>query len=116
MQTPTDPSVNFRFLDLDRLQAVTLSREVSGASYQESMTPGRYVGYIELSGLNIHEINDFFIRQRVSISDCDILVSASLSVGVHEKGESESIVKVPPVVNNMLKYIDCQLTYTVCKA
>ena len=94
-------NVSFRFNDLNKLQAFTLVREVMEASYEEVLSSNSYVGLVALTEHNLDDINDFYVRQRVDVSQCDIFVSS-------EKTTQE--IAVPNVVNRMLKYIDCRLT------
>ena len=97
--------ISFRFLNLNKLQAYTLGREVPDSSYREHSEEGCYVGFVLLTKLNIDDINDFYVRQMVEIDDCDIFVAV-------ESELNTNTVDVPPVVNRMLKYIDCKLTYS----
>ncbi|WP_462157746.1 hypothetical protein [Pseudoalteromonas sp. GB56] len=101
----TDVDISFRFLNLNKLQAYTLAKEVSGATYKMPRNKNYYVGCIPLTEDTIHEINDFYVRQMVDISECDIFVSIVSEF-------DSNIVDVPAVVNHMLKYIDCKLTYS----
>ncbi len=98
-------NVNFRFLKLNKLQAYTLKHEVMNASFVENCELDGFLGVVELSEFNIDEINDFYVRQQVAIEDCDIF-AAITSPG------NQMTVDVPNVVNRMLKYIDCKLTYS----
>lgn len=66
------------------------------------------------------ELNDYFIRQQIGYDECDILVEAIIeNKDTSIKKQDASIerksteITVPHVVNKMLKYIDCQLTYAV---
>lgn len=95
--------VSFRFTHLNKLQAFTLVREVIGAWYEESLPSNSYVGLVALTEDNLDDINDFYVRQRVDVSQCDIFVSVSSEQATQE-------VLLPRVVNRMLKYIDCRLT------
>ena len=97
--------VSFRFLKLDKLQAYTLKHEVANSSFREHHKNDCYVGTIQLSEDNIDEINDFYVRQQVSLTDTDIFVSIVSEL-------DSNIVDVPIIVNRMLKYIDCKLTYS----
>lgn len=87
------------------MQAFTLRKEVMEASFEESAI-NEFVGYAPLNEFSIHDINDFFVRQMIKVEDCDILVCAS----TEERGE---VIRVPKVVNQMLKYIDCELAYSL---
>ena len=75
------------------------------ASFVENCELDGFLGVVELSEFNIDEINDFYVRQQVAIEDCDIF-AAITSPG------NQMTVDVPNVVNRMLKYIDCKLTYS----
>ena len=101
----SEVSTSFRFLTLNKLQAYTLDREVPDSSYIEQGDDGAYLGSVRLTEFNIDDINDFYVRQKIDIVDCDILVS----VGSRLK---TSTTDVSPVVNRMLKYIDCKLRYS----
>jgi hypothetical protein len=94
---------SFRFFNLNKLQAYTLEREVSGSSKTEHANNGNYDGNVALSSDNLEEIFDFFIRQRIETSGCDILISIAKNIDVN-------IIVVPELVNRMLKFIDCKLT------
>jgi len=98
-------STRFRFLTLNKLQAYTLDREVPDSSYIEQGDEACYLGSVLLTEFNIDDINDFYVRQKIDISDCDILVSVESTL-------ETSTIDVSPVVNCMLKYIDCKLRYS----
>ena len=87
------------------MQAFTLEREVQDASYAEQSEKGYYVGSVLLTEFNIDDINDFYVRQKVSLDSCDILVSVVSPL-------DEGTVEVSSVVNRMLKHIDCKLSYS----
>ena len=97
--------LNFRFLSLNKLQAITLEREIVGSSYQKHYENDSYFGCVPLTTFSIDDINDFYVRQMIDVTECDIFVSVV--------SESDAnIVDVPIVANRMLKYIDCKLTYS----
>ncbi|WP_346766554.1 hypothetical protein [Paraglaciecola sp. 20A4] len=100
------PNVRFRFLNLDKMQAFTLSREVEGASYRELAVAGRYEGSVDLKEQRLDALNIFFVRQQIAIDECDIFVSANLPY-------QDSVVVTPSIVNRLLKHIDCQLTFSI---
>jgi hypothetical protein len=102
----TEAQISFRFLNLDKFQAFTLEREILGASYKQQSNSDCYVGYIPLSGQTFDDINDYYVRQRIEISECDIFVSVNLA-------SKTNTVEIPAIVNRILKYIDCQLTFSV---
>jgi hypothetical protein len=94
---------SFRFFNLNKLQAYTLEREVTGSSKTEKANNGNFDGNVALSSDNLEEVFDFFIRQRIETSECDILISIGKNI-------DENIIVVPELVNRMLKFIDCKLT------
>lgn len=103
-QHNTIPSVTFRLLSLDKMQAYTLTKEVEGASYRELEKAGRYEGRVSLQEDRLDELNIFFVRQQISLSDCDIHIEAADVFCVE--------VSTPSIVNKLLKHIDCQLTFS----
>ena len=98
-------SIDFRFLNLNKLQSYTLAREIMGSSYQKQCESENYIGSVPLTQHNIDDINDFYVRQMVDITECDILVFVNAK-------SSSNTVAISAVVNCMLKYIDCKLTYS----
>ncbi len=87
------------------MQAYTLKHEIIGAYFQEE-THNSYTGYAPLTQENLDDINDFFVRQQLSVQACDIFISIDTPL-------SECSVELPVIVNKMLKYIDCKLTLAV---
>tara|TARA_R110002012_G_scaffold56629_6_gene145465 strand:- start:268 stop:591 length:324 start_codon:yes stop_codon:yes gene_type:complete len=104
----SEPSATFRFLDLNKMQAFTLQKEVDGAYYSASKREGRFVGSVELCEYRFDELNIFFVRQQIDITQCDIHIVAKLE-------QPNQLVVVPVIVNKLLKHIDCQLTFSVIK-
>ena len=102
----TAAKISFRFLNLDKFQAFTLEREMLGAWYKRQSNSDCYVGYIPLNGQTFDDINDYYVRQRIEISECDIFISVNLAL-------QANTVEIPAIVNRMLKYIDCQLTFAM---
>lgn len=99
-------SVSFRLLKLDMMQAYTFKKEINGASFYKLDDESIFVGTVPLSDDLFDELNDFVIRQQVQYDDCDIYVESpacAVSNGID----------VPRVVNRMLKYIDCKLSYGI---
>ncbi|MDN4502481.1 hypothetical protein QX776_08710 [Alteromonadaceae bacterium BrNp21-10] len=94
--------VIFRFLKLDKLQAITLTHEIKGSSYIPH-DKGRYEGSIELEECYFEDLITFFVRQQIPLSACDILVSVA--------SQQTGTFATPMVVNKMLKHIDCQITF-----
>lgn len=99
-------SVHFRLTKLDAMQAYTLKREIEGAYFIKRDDTDVFVGMVPLKETLFDELNDYVIRQQIQYDACDILVEAKNTTGE---------VAVPRVVNKLLKYIDCKLTYT-CSA
>lgn len=99
-----EAQVSFRLLSLDKFQAYSLVREIISSSHQLDEDSNSYIASIPLTKQNFEEINDYFIRQRIELEACDILIS----VNAHSNTGS---VNVPTIVNRMLKYIDCKLTF-----
>jgi hypothetical protein len=100
-----EAEISFRFLSLDKFQAYSLVREILGATHKEDEASNRYVAYVPLTKHNFEDINDYFVRQRVEVEACDIFVSVNSDA---KRGD----VDVPAIVNRMLKYIDCKLTFS----
>jgi len=101
----TNNEISFRFCRLDKLQAFTLEREILGSSREEQVENNDYVVRVPLTDNNFDDINDYYVRQRIEIDACDILVSAIASA-------DSNVIEIPVIVNRMLKYIDCKLTFS----
>ena len=101
----TETEISFRFNRLDKLQAITLEREIIGTSCEEHLDNNCYVAFVPLTENNFDDINDYYIRQRLMIDNCDIFVSVSSYSGTQ-------VLDIPPIVNRMLKYIDCKLSFS----
>jgi hypothetical protein len=97
--------INFRFLKLNKLQAITLSREIEGASYSALDDTQHFVGSVPLVENKFDDINHFFIRQKIAMEDCDLLINSAPLANSTE-------FTVPIRVNQFLKGIDCKLTLT----
>ena len=102
----TTVSVSFRLLKLDMMQAYTLKKDIRGAHFYHSSVEGVFVGVVPLHEAIFDELNDYVIRQQIQYDDCDVFVEAIKSAEARE-------VSVPRVVNKILKYIDCKLTYAL---
>tara|TARA_B110000467_G_C18092293_1_gene352549 strand:+ start:336 stop:710 length:375 start_codon:yes stop_codon:yes gene_type:complete len=100
-----EAEICFRFNKLDKLQALTLVREILGSSYEEHFNNNCYVGCVPLTDKNLDDINDFYVRQRVDIEACDIFVSVNSDSGT-------KMIGIPVVVNIMLKYLDVKLVFS----
>lgn len=101
----TEAEISFRFLSLDKFQAYSLVREILGATHKETHTSNRYIACVPLTKQNFEDINDYYVRQRIELDACDILVSVN-------SASSSGTVNTPEIVNRMLKYIDCKLTFS----
>lgn len=101
----TDTEISFRFNRLDKMQAFTLEREILGATRESHVENNNYIVCVPLSNNNLDDINDYYVRQRVEIDDCDINISV-------RSDSPTDIFEIPNIVNRMLKYIDCQLTFS----
>lgn len=99
-----EADISFRFLNLDKLQAFTLTREVQGATYSKDVQNDCYVGSVPLSGHLLDSLNIFYVRQQVKLIDCDILIALTSSA-------HSGMFVTPQIVNQMLKHIDCRLTF-----
>jgi len=101
----TEAEISFRFNNLDKMQALTLEREILGSLRDKHVENNCYVVYVPLTVNNFDDINDYYVRQRVDIEDCDIFVSVS-------SGSGTNTFNIPEIVNRMLKYIDCKLSFS----
>lgn len=88
------------------MQAYTFKKEINGASFYKRDNENSFVGTVPLSDELFDELNDFVIRQQIQYNDCDIYVESTVSA-------SSTGIEVPRVVNRMLKYIDCKLSYGI---
>lgn len=104
-------SVDFRFRRLNKMQVVTLSRELEGVVYTENLEIDskislyRFDALVRLCTNNLDAISMFYVRQGLDISQCDILISANPTV--------TPCFTLPAVVNQMLKHIDCPLSFSI---
>jgi len=67
---------------------------------------GSFIGMVPLKESLFDELNDYVIRQQIQYDDCDIYVESKIANGD---------IAVPRVVNKLLKYIDCKLTFAFAK-
>jgi len=104
-----EAEISFRFLSLDKFQAYSLVREISGSTHEKYSESECYIACVPLTTQNFEDINDYFIRQRIEIAACDILISANVD-------SRSGVVEAPVIVNRMLKYIDCKLTFSFTAA
>lgn len=101
----TKTEISFRFNRLDNMQAFTLEREIFGSSREDHLENNCYVVYVPLTDNNFDDINDYYVRQQIKIEECDVFVSVS-------SDSATNIFDIPVIVNRMLKYIDCKLTFS----
>ncbi|MDP6880823.1 MAG: hypothetical protein QGF15_08105 [Alteromonas macleodii] len=110
--TDSQTSVHFRLTKLDAMQAYTLKREIEGAYFSkrkefvDEKGSGAFIGMVPLKESLFDELNDYVIRQQIQYDDCDIYVESQIANGD---------IAVPRVVNKLLKYIDCKLTFAFAK-
>ena len=99
--------VCLRLLNLDKFQAITLTREVPGATYDNHPENNCFVGSVSLheSLDNLDDLNIFYVRQQIQLQDCDIFISVTSENGT-------KTFATPMFVNKVLKHIDCQLTFS----
>ena len=95
-------------LNLDKFQAITLVREVGEATYDKHPDNDGFVGYVCLNESldNLDDLNIFYVRQHISVQDCDIYISVTATRG-------QKTITTPMFVNKILKHIDCQLTFFI---
>jgi len=104
-QSNNEAEISFRFLRLDKFQAYSLPHEISGSSYVKHPTNETYVASVPLTSSNFEEINDYYIRQRIALDACDIFISVKST-------SAAGTIDIPAIVNRLLKYIDCKLTFS----
>jgi len=112
--------ISFRFRQLNKMQVLTLCREIEDASYTEDSEiaasaefkgnegqnkPGNFSAVVRLKPENIEAITMFYVRQGINISQCDILITATLT--------NTTSFTLPVIVNRMLKHIDCPISFSV---
>jgi hypothetical protein len=102
--------VTFRLLNLDKFQAITLTREVAGATYNHHPKRECFVGFVSLNENldNLDDLNIFYVRQQLPLQDCDMLITV-----ISENSADTVTVATPMFVNKVLKHIDCQLTFSL---
>jgi len=107
--TDSQTSVHFRLTKLDAMQAYTLKREIEGAYFSkreelvDEKGSGAFIGMVPLKESLFDELNDY---EQIQYDDCDIYVESKIANGD---------IAVPRVVNKLLKYIDCKLTFAFAK-
>tara|TARA_R110002153_G_scaffold10418_3_gene41177 strand:+ start:4723 stop:5022 length:300 start_codon:yes stop_codon:yes gene_type:complete len=94
-------------LNLDKFQAITLTREVSEATYEQHPENACFVGSVCLNENldNLDDLNIFCVRQQIPLTECDIHISVASTTG-------PKTISTPMFVNKVLKHIDCQLTFS----
>lgn len=103
--------VDFRFRQLNKMQVLTLCRELEGVSYAEhpanegKLKPPGFEALVALTATNLDAISMFYVRQGLNLSHCDILVSV--------KRAAPTGFTLPTLVNQMLKHIDCPLSISL---
>jgi len=103
--------VDFRFRRLNKMQALTLSRELEDVVYTEHLendstrSPYRFDALVRLCASKLDAISMFYVRQGLNVDQCDILIRANPTV--------TPCFTLPTVVNQMLKHIDCALSFSL---
>lgn len=103
--------VSFRFRQLNKMQVLTLCRELESVSYSENiesednLKPHTFEALVALTAANLDAINMFYVRQGLNVSNCDILVSL--------QSAATPYFTLPAIVNQMLKHIDCPLSFSI---
>lgn len=97
------PTVLFRFSNLNKLQKMTLEKEVQGAFSVFHEASNSFDGYVALDELTFDDINMFVVRQQLPVSRCNIVIKMSVQDSPFESA-------LPATVNQMLKHIDCQIS------
>ncbi|MDU0355918.1 hypothetical protein RS130_20320 [Paraglaciecola aquimarina] len=92
-------------MSLDKFQAYTLPREIPGSLFHLDENKNYYVGEVPINQDTFEDINNFYVRQRINIDTCDILVSVN-------SNQKQGIVSAPTIVNRMLKYLDCKVSFS----
>ncbi|RYV00954.1 hypothetical protein SOPP22_19385 [Shewanella sp. OPT22] len=96
-------TVYFRFLNLNRLQMLTLESEVSPV-FRKQTQDNQYVAYVLLDDVwLIDDISTFAVQQQISDDDCDILLTP-------QNNQSFEVNTADKIVNQMLKHIDCSIS------
>lgn len=104
-------NLDFRFRRLNKMQVITLSRELEDVVYTETLeidsklSPYRFDALVRLSSNNLDAISMFYVRQGLNVSQCDILIRVNPAV--------TPCFTLPAVVNQMLKHIDCPLSFSL---
>jgi hypothetical protein len=98
-------------LNLNKLQAITLAREVQGSVYYEHVEPNCYLGTVTLTEEleNLDQLNIYHVRQQILLHDCDILISVTTD-------NTLDTIETPRLVNKLLKHIDCKITFSFKKS
>lgn len=91
---------------LDKFQAITLVREVAGATYESHAEKSYFIAAVCLTESldNLDDLNIFCVRQQIPLQDCDIFICVT-------SPDTTKTVATPMFVNKVLKHIDCQLTF-----
>jgi len=103
MNVASSVQVMFRFLSLNRMQSFTLNKELMDAYCIEVEEKKRYIGMVPLTPMSLNDIIDFYIKQQLTLDDCDI----SIMVNMEKVNVSQPI---PKIVSDMLKHIECSMS------
>tara|TARA_R110001592_G_scaffold283457_2_gene551394 strand:+ start:7251 stop:7592 length:342 start_codon:yes stop_codon:yes gene_type:complete len=98
-------SVSFRFLRLTSLQVAELTSKISGAECRKKKYSSYSVGVVELRKEIIGPLIEFYGHHNQAAEDCDIFLSLTTE-------NDTEIWEAPAVVNEVLRSINCRLTFS----
>ncbi len=105
-----EPSVLFRFLDLNAEQAKDLVSAIPGSRMGKHHKTGAAVGCVTLGSADmVQPILSFIEKHTVPSEQCDVFVS------IFTENDTE-LWDVPRVVNQLIKAVDCQLVFSFTSA
>jgi len=105
MNVASSVQVMFRFLSLNRMQSFTLNKELMDAYCIEVEEKKQYLGMVPLTAMSLDDIIDFYIKQQLTLDDCDILIMVNM-----EREKVNVSQPVPNIVSDMLKHIECSMS------
>ena len=97
--------VSFRFLELSESHSLDICNQIESSSCRKHPEKDCFGGVVPLTDKSISKIVSFFEEKKLDQNDCDIFISIST--------ESDSeIWAAPKCVNELLKFIDCEITFS----
>jgi enhancing lycopene biosynthesis protein 2 len=85
------------------MQSFTLNKELMEAYCIEIEDKKKYIGMVPLTAMNFNHIIDFYIKQQLTLDNCDISIMVKM--------EKEKVNQhVPHIVSEMLKHIECSMS------